>query len=55
MTPDERERMHMLCERIATAEDPDRFVGLLRELNEPLDQKRQRLEHIATQTKMNTP
>lgn len=44
MTPDERERMHILCERIAKEQDHEKFVQLVRELNDLLDHKEQRLE-----------
>lgn len=44
MTPDERERMHILCERIAKEQDHETFVKLVQELNDLLDHKEQRLE-----------
>ncbi len=44
MTPDERERMSVLCERIAKEQDHDKFVKLVQELNDLLDHKEQRLE-----------
>jgi hypothetical protein len=44
MTPDERERMNVLCERIAKEQDHDKFVKLVQELNDLLDHKEQRLE-----------
>ena len=43
MTPDERERMHILCERIAKEENHGKFVSLVQELNDLLDYKGQRL------------
>jgi len=43
MTPDERERMHVLCERIAKEQDHDKFVKLVQELNDLLDHKEHRL------------
>jgi hypothetical protein len=43
MTPDEREKMHILCQRIAVENDPDNFNKLIRELNELLDGKYARL------------
>jgi hypothetical protein len=49
MTPDERERMHILCERIAKEQDFSKFVKLVQELNDLLDLKRRRLERPATQ------
>jgi hypothetical protein len=44
MTPDERERMHILCERIAKEQDHDKFVKLVHELNDLLEHKEQRME-----------
>lgn len=44
MTPEERERMHVLCERIAKEQDHTKFVKLVQELNDLLDHKEQRLE-----------
>jgi len=44
LTPDERERMHALCERIAIEEDQQNFVQLVRDLNDLLERKEHRLE-----------
>ena len=44
MTPDERERMALLCQRIATEQDRDNFTQLVRELNDLLSAKDHRLE-----------
>jgi hypothetical protein len=43
MTPDERERMAILCERIAKEQDRNKFMALVRELNDLLDAKERRL------------
>jgi hypothetical protein len=43
MTPDERERMAILCERIAKEQNLPRFKQLVQELNELLSRKEQRL------------
>src|SRR5271165_2934301 len=43
MTPDERERMAALCERIAKEQDLARFERFVKELNELLKLKEQRL------------
>jgi hypothetical protein len=43
MTPDERERMAILCERIAKEQDHEKFTELVDELNQLLDRKDQRL------------
>ena len=48
MTPDARERMHILRERIAK-ENHDKFVKLVQELNDLLDHKEQRLEDASSQ------
>ena len=50
MTPEERERMHKLCERIATEQNHDKFVRLVQELNDLLDHKEQRLEDPSKQS-----
>lgn len=44
MTPDEREKMAILCERIAKEQDRTTFKKLLKELNHLLSQKEQRLK-----------
>jgi len=44
MTPDERERMNVLCEQIAKEQNHDKFVRLVQELNDLLERKEQRLE-----------
>ena len=44
MTPDERERMRLLCDQIAKEIDHSKFVKLVQELNDLLDNKEQRLE-----------
>jgi hypothetical protein len=44
VTPDERERMTALCQRIAEEKDHKKFMELLEALNELLDSKGQRLE-----------
>jgi hypothetical protein len=43
MTPDERERMAILCERIAKEQDPKKFDELIRDLNDLLELKHQRI------------
>jgi hypothetical protein len=47
MTPDERERMHFLCERIAKEQNHDQFLRLVQELNDLLERKEHRLEDSA--------
>lgn len=49
MTPDERERMAILCERIAKEQNRDKFTMLVRELNELLDAKDRRLASKVSQ------
>lgn len=44
MSPDERERLHILCERIAKEQDNDIFTMLVMELNDLLDGKQKRLD-----------
>jgi hypothetical protein len=44
MTPDERERMAILCERIATEKDHDKFTVLVKQFNDLLRDKERRLQ-----------
>lgn len=46
MTPDEREQMAILCERIAKEQDPYRFAEFVRQLNRLLELKWHRLEKV---------
>lgn len=48
VTPDEREQMHILCERIAKEQDPRKFSELVIQLNNLLDIKAQRLQRRST-------
>jgi hypothetical protein len=43
MTPDERERMAILCERIAKEKNLTKFMELVEQLNDLLKHKEQRL------------
>ena len=43
MTPDEREHMAILCQRIATEKNPETFDNLVQELNDLLEIKRKRI------------
>ncbi|HEV3511918.1 MAG TPA: hypothetical protein VGS05_09470 [Candidatus Sulfotelmatobacter sp.] len=43
MTPDEKERMDYLCQRIAVETDPKVFDDLVKELNELLEVKHERI------------
>jgi len=43
MTPDERERMAILCQRIATEQNPESFDKLVQELNDLLEIKHRRI------------
>ena len=43
MLPEERERMEDLCKRIAVEKNPETFDELVRELNDLLDLKYQRI------------
>jgi hypothetical protein len=50
MAADERERMRMLCERIAKEQDSHVFSTLVQELNDLLDGKPARLDQKAQAT-----
>jgi hypothetical protein len=43
VTPDERERMAILCERIAKEQDRKKFAEFVQQLNDLLDTKDRRL------------
>ena len=43
MTPEERDRMNWLCMRIAEEKDPETFDALVKELNDLLEVKHQRI------------
>jgi hypothetical protein len=43
MTPEERERMNHLCVRIQSEKDPRVFDELVRELNDLIDIKHERI------------
>jgi hypothetical protein len=47
MTPEERERMQFLCDRIAKEKDHNEFSKLVQELNDLLERKEHRLEDPA--------
>jgi hypothetical protein len=49
MTPDERERMNLLCARIQDEKNYDNFVGLLRDLGGLIERKERRLGHYQDQ------
>lgn len=44
MTNEERQRMYQLCAMIETEKDRDRFLRLIEELNQLLENKERRLE-----------
>lgn len=44
MTTEERQRMYQLCAMIETEKDRDRFLRLIEELNQLLENKERRLE-----------
>lgn len=44
MTREERERMDYLCQRIAVEKDPKVFDDLVKELNELLERKHERID-----------
>jgi hypothetical protein len=45
MTPAETERMRKLCEQITVEKDQDKFLELVTELNDLLEQKNKRLDN----------
>lgn len=51
MTPDEVERMKVLCQQIAVEEDQNTFSQLIAELNGLLERKNKPLDHPSTEAK----
>ena len=43
MTPEERERMNQICRRVQEEKDPEIFDQLVRELNDLLETKHERI------------
>lgn len=50
MTPEERERMEYLCKRIEIEKDPTTFDELVKELNDLIEVKHQRIHPEQTRT-----
>ena len=48
MTPEERAEMERLCRKIIEEKDKGKFLQLMRELNDLLERKEQRLENSDT-------
>jgi hypothetical protein len=48
MTPDEREHVDLLCERIAKEQNHERFTELVRALHDLLEGKNLRVENDST-------
>jgi len=44
MTPQEQERMEILCSRIALEKDPADFLDLVQQLNDLLDRSQRQLD-----------
>jgi hypothetical protein len=53
MTPDEVERMKVLCQQIETEKNHDRFTQLIAELNELLERKQHRLDRSSRRQNQN--
>jgi hypothetical protein len=51
MTPEVREQMNRLCERIQVEQDHEQFIKLVTQLNELLDRKEHRLDSDQKATK----
>ncbi len=43
MTPEERKRMNEICAQLAAEEDPEIFDRLVKELNDLLEEKHERI------------
>jgi len=53
MTPEERERMRILCDQIAKEQNHDKFTKLVLELNDLLEHKERRMETRANKPEWN--
>jgi len=49
MTPDEAERMQLLCKQIEVEKSQEKFLALVKQLNDLLEGKNERLEHPPTE------
>jgi hypothetical protein len=49
VTPEDRERMNLLCKRIQDENDPQKFSGLVNELDELLSTQEERLNALRKQ------
>jgi hypothetical protein len=52
VSPDEREQMQILCERIAKEQDGEKFSELVSQMNQLFEKKTQRLEAGSTKPAM---
>ena len=48
MTPEERERMYELCKLITDEKDFDKYVDFVRELNDLLEEKQERVSSASS-------
>jgi hypothetical protein len=57
MTPEERERFEWLCKQVETEKDPKKFDQYVRELNDLLEAKHERIhpEHKPNELGRSTP
>jgi hypothetical protein len=46
MPSEGKERWQILCEQVAVEQDPDKFLRLIRELNELLESREKQLMHL---------
>jgi hypothetical protein len=44
LTPEERERMYILCDRIVKEKDPEKFIELVQQVHDLLETKERWLE-----------
>jgi hypothetical protein len=48
-----QERLKLLCEQAAVEKDPEKFLKIIREINDLLEAKRQRLSGVKTDSQSN--
>jgi len=49
MTPDEAQRMQLLCKQIEVEKSQEKFLELVKQLNNLLEGKNERLDHPPTE------
>jgi hypothetical protein len=51
MQREAQERLYQLCQQAGTEKDPDKFLKIIREINDMLEAKRARLDGVKAESK----